>query len=173
MRKALLGIAVVSAAVALPWAVTAQSPPEDVALDRIERSFGAYGWGGICFDYCGGHEFGIETPSDVSAVDVVVTATISYRLAAGQRGSATLARVTSTDLAPPPRANRLRGGSWPLRSTGGRSATVTLTWFARALPAAGKKHKFVLEYHGGSPDEDFVAETRKAVVVAEVWSAGQ
>jgi hypothetical protein len=172
MRKALLALAVViTVAVAVPWAVTAQSPPEDVALDRVERSFGPHQWG--CIDYCGGQEFVIDTPSDVSAVDVVVTATISYRLAARHRGFAKLGRVTSTGVWPP-RTTPLRGGSWPLPSTGGRDSTVTLTWFERALPAAGKQHKFILTYGPGSPvASGFVAETRKAVVVAEVWSAGE
>ena len=168
MRKALLGIAVVSAvAVGLPWAVTAQSPPEDVALDRTERSFGGLEWG--CIDACSGYTFEIRTPPDVTAVDVVVTATISYRLAAGQRGSATLGRVVPGN-APccRPRTTPLRGGAWPLPSTGGRRTTTTLTWFEHALPASGRRCSFDLWFDGGWPNRMFIAETRKAVVLAEV-----
>ena len=172
MKKALVAIAVVSAvAVVLPWAVTAQSPPEDAALDRIERRYGLFEWG--CIDYCGGYEFRAETPADVPAVDIVVPATISYRLAAGHRGYATLGRVVGEGVWPP-NTKPLRGGVWTLPPTGGRNATTTLTWFARDLPAAGKTYAFILEFGPGSPlSGDFVAETRKAVVVAEVWSAGR
>lgn len=171
MRKRVFAFAAVCAvAVAVPWAVTAQSPPDDVALDRIERHYRLHEWG--CIDYCGGYEFRVDTPSDVAAVDVVVTATISYRLAAGHRGYATLGRVTGSGVWPP-NTEPLRGGGWPLPSTRGRAATTTLTWFARNLHAAGETHVFILEFGPGSPvSGGFTAETRKAVVVAEVWSAG-
>ncbi len=173
MRKTLLVIAVlVAIAVAVPWALTAQSPPEDVALDRVERKYGLLGWG--CIDYCSGYTFEIRTPPDVTAVDVVVAATISYRLAAGHHGYATLGRVVPGP-APccRPRTTPLRGGAWPLASTGGRRVTTTLTWFEQALPASGRAYAFDLGFGPGSPHGGFVAETRKAVVVAEVWSAGQ
>jgi hypothetical protein len=172
MRRAVYAVALVSTiAVAVPWGVTAQTPPEDGALDRIERKYGLFEWG--CIDFCGGYKFQLETSPDVAAVDVVVTATISYRLADGHSGSASLGRVTDESVMPP-NTEPLWGGTWTLPSTGGRRATTTLTWFARDLPAAGKTHHFILEFQGGSPVAgDFVAETRKAVVVAEVWSAGR
>jgi hypothetical protein len=124
-------------------------------------------------DCCGGYEFAVETPADVAEVDVVVTATISYRLAAGHRGFVRLGRVLDNPVFPP-NTETLRGGRWTLPSTGGHKATATLTWFARDLPAAGKTHHFILEFRVGSfLAGDFVAETRKAVVIAEVWSAGR
>jgi hypothetical protein len=172
MRKAVYAFAVLAAvAVVVPWSVIAQTPPEDAALDRIERHYGLFEWG--CIDFCGGYEFQLETSPDVAAVDVVVTATISYRLAARHRGSATLWRVVSGNSFPPP-MEPVRGGTWTLPSTGGRNATTTLTWFARNLPAEGETHHFFLTFNGGSFIRgQYVAETRKAVVVAEVWSAGR
>ena len=92
MRKAAFAIALASIlAVAVPWAVTAQTPPEDAALDRVERKYGAYDFG--CIDnFCDGPTFQVQTPLDVTAVDIVVTVTLSYRLAAGHNGSAVLGR---------------------------------------------------------------------------------
>jgi hypothetical protein len=172
MRKAAYAAVLVSAvAVAVPWAVTAQTPPEDQALDRIEKKYGVFGWG--CIDFCEGPKFQVETPPDVTAVDVVVTATISYRLGTGHHGFAILGRVTD-GLVSPPNTEPLQGGKWGLPSTDGRTATTTMTWSVRNLPAEGKTHHFILDFVGGSPlAGDFVAETRKAVVVAEVWSAGR
>ncbi len=173
MRKAVLVVALVSAiAVAVPWVVAAQTPPEDQALDRIERKYGQFEWG--CIDnFCDGPKFQIETPADVTAVDVVVTVTISYRVAAGHHGFAILGRVTDEPVAPP-NTEPLQGGKWTLPSTGGRTATTTLTWFVQNLPAEGATHHFILDFVGGSPVAgEWVAETNKAVVVAEVWSAGR
>jgi hypothetical protein len=170
MKRAVIAVAAVCAiAVALPWAVTAQSPSDDVALDRLERRYGLFEWG--CIDYCGGYKLEVETPSDILAVDVVVTATFSYRLAPGHRGYASLGRVVSTNVEPPT-TKPLRGGAWPLPSTHGRKATTTLTWFAESLPADGKSYTLILRFWPGSPSGSFVAATHKAVVVAEVWSAG-
>jgi hypothetical protein len=172
MRKAAYAIALVAiVAVAVPWAVTAQTPPEDAALDRIEHRYGAYEFG--CIDnFCDGPTFRIETPPDVTAVDIVVTATISYRLAVGHNGTAVLGRVTS-EMVAPPNTEPLRGGVWALPSTGGRKATTTLTWFVRNLPAEGETHAFILDFTGGSFTGAWVAEAQKVVVIAEVWSAGQ
>ena len=172
MKRAVLAVALVSIiAVAVPWAVTAQSPPDDAALSRVERIYGVFGLG--CIDnFCDGPKFQVGTPPDVTAVDVVVTATISYRLAAGHHGFAILGRVTDAPVAPPP-TEPLQGGKWALPSTGGRKATTTLTWFVRNLPAEGATHHFILDFFGGPPAAEWVAETQKVVVVAEVWSAGQ
>jgi hypothetical protein len=172
MRRTACAVALVSIlAVAVPWAVTAQTPPEDAALDRIERHYGLFEWG--CIDNFGdGPKFHVETPADVTAVDIAVTATISYRLAAGHNGSAVLGRVTD-DPVIPPNTEPLRGGRWALRSTGGRKATTTLTWFVRNLPAEGATHQFILDFAGGSPAGAWVARTQKVVVIAEVWSAGR
>jgi hypothetical protein len=172
MRKAAFAIALASIlAVAVPWAVTAQTPPEDAALDRVERKYGAYDFG--CIDnFCDGPTFQVQTPLDVTAVDIVVTVTLSYRLAAGHNGSAVLGRVTDEQVSPP-NTEPLRGGTWALPSTGGRKATTTLTWFVRNLPAEGATHQFILDFAGGSPSGAWVAGTQKVVVIAEVWSSGQ
>jgi hypothetical protein len=172
MRRAVCAVALVSIlAVAVPWAVTAQTPPEDVALDRIERKYGGYEFG--CIDnFCDGPKFQVKTPPDVTAVDIAVTATISYRLAAGHHGSAVLGRVTD-ELVAPPNTEPLRGGTWALPSTGGRKATTTLTWFVRNLPAEGATHRFILDFFGGSFTGAWVARAQKVVVIAEVWSAGR
>jgi hypothetical protein len=149
MRRAAYAVAFVSAiAVAVPWVVAAQTPPEDQALDRIERKYGQFEWG--CIDFCGGYELHVETPADVAEVDVVVTATISYRLATGHRGSATIGRVVGPPISPP-NTTLLRGERWTLASTGGHRSTTTLTWFARNVPAAGVTQHFILEFRGGSP----------------------
>jgi hypothetical protein len=172
MKRAAYLIALVSViAVAVPWAVTAQTPPDDTALGRIEKKYGFYEFG--CIDnFCDGPKFQVETPPDVTAVDIVVTATISYRLAAGHNGSAVLGRVTD-DPVFPPNTEPLRGGTWALHSTGGRTATTTLTWFVRNLPAEGATHQFILDFAGGSFSGAWVARAQKVVVIAEVWSAGQ
>lgn len=149
MRRAAYAVALVSAiAVAVPWVVAAQTPPEDQALDRIERKYGLFHWG--CIDnFCDGPKFAVETSPDVAAVDVVVTATISYRLAHGHQGFAILGRVTDEPVAPP-NTEPLQGGAWTLPSTDGRKATTTLTWFVRNLPAEGATHQFILDFVGGS-----------------------
>jgi hypothetical protein len=67
----------------------------------------------------------------------------------------------------------LRPGLWPLRSTGGRADTSTLTWIARRLPAEGREYRLRLEFRtDAAPIPGVTAYSKKAALVAEVWSAG-
>ena len=137
MGKRTIGAVVLllALAAAVPLALPAQAPPDEVAVSRVEHAYHARGW--ICIDFCGDYVLRADTPSDVATT-------------------------------------RLRPGSYLLRSSGGRWQTTTLTWFTRGLPAAGTAYRFHL---GFTVDAKYSypplrAGSQKAVMVAELWSAG-
>jgi len=116
-----------------------------------------------------------EAVSSAARPVVLVAHSLGCQLvAAWAAHSRHTAQVRVAMLVAPPNTETLEGGRWTLRSTGGRTATTTLTWFVQNLPAEGATHQFILDFVGGSPVAgEWVAETNKAVVVAEVWSAGR
>jgi hypothetical protein len=170
-RRIALVLVLAAAAAAVPFAVTAQGPPDDVALSRVERTFGLREWN--CIDQCDGYLLVLATPADETEIDLVVTATIAYRLDAGLRAWARLGRATGPQVVFPEPTTALAPGRWPLRATRGRADTTTLTWVARGLPAEGREYRLRLEFStDGLPVPGVTAYSRKAALVAEIWSAG-
>jgi hypothetical protein len=174
MGKRTIGAVVLllALAAAVPLALPAQAPPDEAAVSRVEHAYRALGW--ICSDPCADYVLRADTPSDVAEVNVVVTATVTYRLPSGVRAWATLGWAGGPEIVHPEPTTRLRPGSYLLRSSGGRWQTTTLTWFTRGLPAAGTAYRFHL---GFTVDAKYSypplrAGSQKAVMVAELWSAG-
>jgi hypothetical protein len=175
MGKRTIGAVVLllALAAAVPLALPAQAPPDEAAVSRVEHAYRALSWS--CIDFCGDYLLRADTPSDVAEVNVVVTATVTYRLPSGVRAWATLgwAEDGPEHVFPEP-TTRLRPGSYLLRSSGGRWQTTTLTWFTRGLPAGGTAYRFHLRF---AKDAKYSyppprAGSQKAVMVAELWSAG-
>jgi hypothetical protein len=170
-RRIVLVLVVAAAAAAVPFAVTAQGPPDDAALSRVERTSGLREWN--CIDFCGGYLLIVATPANEAEVDIVVTATLAYRLDPGLKAWARLGWATGPQTVFPEPTTALRPGLWPLRSTGGRADTSTLTWIARRLPAEGREYRLRLEFRtDAAPIPGVTAYSKKAALVAEVWSAG-
>jgi hypothetical protein len=176
MRSIAGSALLLAVALAVPLAVNAQDTPDGVALSRVEKSFGLREWN--CIDPCGGYSLRVSTPADVEKVDLVVTATFVYRIEGGFRAKARLGWATGTPPAPVPccgdePSTALKPGRYPLQSTAGKAATRTMSWIATNLPASGTEYRLYLNFETNAPPiEGNIAKSSKAVLVAEVWSAG-
>lgn len=176
MRRIAGTALLLAVALAVPLAVSAQDPPDGVALSRVEKSFGVREW--ICVDACEGYSLRLSTPADVEKVDLVISATFVYRLDGGFRAKARLGWATGTPPAPVPccgseLSTALKPGRYPLQPTAGKAETRTMSWIATNLPAGGTEYRLYLDFDTNAPySPETIAQSSKAVVVAEVWSAG-
>ena|SRR5918996_1703323 len=92
---------------------------------------------------------------------------------AGLRAWARLGWATGPQMVSPEPTTALAPGRWPLHATRGRADTTTLTWIARGLPAEGREYRLRLEFSTDAlPIPGVTAYSRKAALVAEIWSAG-
>jgi hypothetical protein len=100
-RRIFLVLLVAAAAAAVPFAVTAQGPQDDAALSRVERTSGLREWN--CIDACDGYLLIVATPANEAEVDIVVTATLAYRLDPGLKAWARLGWATGPQTVFPER----------------------------------------------------------------------
>jgi hypothetical protein len=182
-RRILITLALLAfAVVVVPIVVLAGGAlnPGSSGVSRIERTFAGRVWdcpSSILSQHrCPSYSMSHTTPTDVPTVDVVVTATITYRLGEGESVRATFGYATGpipslpccSGLEP---TTPFRPGDYPLATTRGRANTTTLTWIARNLPAAGETYRLYFQLvPPGSGARRIV--TRKATIVVEAWSAG-
>jgi hypothetical protein len=178
----LIALALLGLAVAVPIVVLAggETNPGSSGVSRIERTFAGRVWNcpssSLSEHECPRYFMSLTTPADVPTVDVVVTATITYRLGEGESVRAIFGYATGP-LPPLPCCSGLepttpfRPGDYPLATTRGRANTTTLSWIARGLPAAGATYRLYFQLvPPGSGARRIV--TRKAAFVVETWSVG-
>lgn len=154
--------------------VEGTSPGQGRALRRTEvTTVVKGGWTASCIgDACAELSFVdglvVRTPSAVSEVDVVLSATLDYRTSAGD-SMAVEARYRA-----PGASGQLRPGRFRLVSPSPDLLTTsTLTWAKRRLPGAGRRYTFeILLLPRPGADDEMEASGRKLTVVVEVWRAG-
>jgi hypothetical protein len=123
---------------------------------------------------------GMTTPEDVPTVDVVVTATVTFRVSSGDSA---LARTGYRDTAEPwlpiPCCDpfgqyHTLAPPYPLAEAGKRATSTTISWAKQALPANGAEYSFAFSLKGLDTGRDgyFTVIGRNVTVVVEMWSTG-
>jgi hypothetical protein len=149
-------------------------------LSRIEKVF-QHPTGYQCdLDACGGGEglsLGVPTPTRYAKVDIVVTASFTYRTS---RGDAAVAELEDVPFIVPPCPAGGCGrilvapGAYKLASPSGYATSTTLTWIKKAAPASGLPSifRFSVAARDGNDDQRASVTARRVTVVAEVWTSG-
>lgn len=115
----------------------------------------------------------IATPTSTEEVDIVATATLSFRTSRSDQGSVRL------DLTPVGGADAadiaMQPGPLPYMSpTSHSDTTTTFTWIRKGVPAAGASYSFQLETgvtDGKDRGHSAQASGSKVTVVVEMWPA--